>query len=158
MHDETQFPSPLRGGVRGGGREVPNHFARHLRHNLTDAERKLWNELRLLRNAGCHFRRQAPIGNYIADFACFRRRLVVEVDGGQHNFSDNEMADARRTAELAARGFKVLRFWNVDVFQNLEGVVDMIRNAVKLPTMYSYQDDEDLATPTPDPSQQGGGE
>src|SRR5439155_3794248 len=79
-------------------------------------------------------------------------------DGGQHNFSDNEMADARRTAELAARGFKVLRFWNVDVFQNLEGVVDMIRNAVKLPTMYSYQDDEDLATPTPDPSPQGGGE
>ena len=137
---------------------MSNLFARHLRRNPTDAESRLWHELRLLRGEGYHFRRQVPIGEYVADFACYRRRLVVELDGGQHGFPDNQAADAKRTADLQRRGFKVLRFWNVDVFQSLEGVVDMIRNAVGLPTMYSYQDDSDLATPTPSPSPQGGGE
>src|SRR5262249_42722446 len=146
------------GGVRGGGREMPSHFARYLRRNATDAERKLWQELRLLKEEGFHFRRQVPIAGYIADFACYRRRLVIELDVGQNNFPDREATDAKRTGELSAHGFKVTRFWNIDVFENLEGVVDMIRNAVGLQTLYSYETGEAGATPTPDPSPQGGGE
>jgi very-short-patch-repair endonuclease len=137
---------------------MPNQFARHLRRNQTDAERRLWHELRFLKSEGFHFRRQVPIGAYIADFACFRRRLIVELDGGQHNTPENRGADERRTKDLQNRGFRVLRFWNIDVFEGLEGVVDRIRNGVGLPTLYSYDNDVDLATPAPNPSPQGGGE
>jgi very-short-patch-repair endonuclease len=107
---------------------VPNHFARHLRRNATGAERILWQQLRLLKPEGYHFRRQVPIGDYIADFACYRKKcIIIELDGGQHSFPDREAGDKARTADLCARGFKIIRFWNVDVFTNLEGVVDQIR-------------------------------
>ena len=148
------FPSPLWGGVRGGGRVMPNHLARSLRHNATDAECILWQQLRLLRAEGRHFRRQAPIAGYVADFACHYPKLVIELDGGQHGEDRAMLRDAARSRVLAQHGYKVLRFWNNDVFEALEGVVDRIRFEVKLPTAFSYAG----ATPTPSPSPQGGGE
>ena len=120
------FPSPC-GEGQGWGSGIANRFARNLRRNATGAERTLWQQLRLLKAEGFHFRRQVPIGEQIADFACYRRRIVIELDGGHHSEPEHEAADALRTARLAARGFKVLRFWNVDVLQNLEGVIDSIR-------------------------------
>ncbi|HLF20974.1 MAG TPA: endonuclease domain-containing protein [Aestuariivirga sp.] len=135
-----------------------DRLARHLRNNATDAERKLWQELRLLKNGGKHFRRQVPIAGRIADFACHRCKLVVELDGGQHNESANVRADRARTDEIRRHGYRGIRFWNADIFGNLEGVVDMIRHAAGLATMYSYEDGLGGATPTPNLSPQGGGE
>jgi very-short-patch-repair endonuclease len=137
---------------------VVNLLARKLRNNATDAERKLWQELRLLKTEGVRFRRQVPIGKHIADFACHRFKLVVELDGGQHGSESGIAADALRTSDLAEYGFHVLRFWNSDVFEGLEGVVDRIRHEVHLPTINSYEMSPAGATPTPDPSPQGGGE
>lgn len=99
-------------------------FARYLRRTMTDAERVLWRVLRD-REAmrGCKFRRQHPVGPFVADSACLEARLLVEIDGGQHHES---VSDARRDAILRGKGFHVLRFWNNDVLQNLEGVCDMI--------------------------------
>ena len=96
--------------------------ARRLRRDATDAEKLLW---RTLREAcpGWRFRRQHPIGRRIADFACPAAKLVIELDGGQH--LDNGDDDAR-TAELAAFGYSVLRFWNNDVLANTEGVIQRI--------------------------------
>jgi very-short-patch-repair endonuclease len=107
---------------------VSKDFARNLRRNATGAERVLWQQLRLLKPEGYHFRRQVRIGEYVADFACYRNRIIIELDGGQHSYPAREAADVARTAKLAARGFRVIRFWNVDVFTNLEGVVDQIRS------------------------------
>ena len=95
--------------------------ARTLRKTPTDAERRLWARLRRRQLDDCRFRRQAPIGRYIVDFACFERRLIVEIDGGQHARRRN--ADAARTVWLERQGFKVLRFWNNDVLGNTDGVV-----------------------------------
>jgi len=95
-------------------------FSKHLRRRLTDAERLLWKALRNRQLNGDKFRRQVPIGNYVADFVCVEKHLVVEVDGGQH--LDNEK-DAERTVSLESKGFRVLRFWNNEVLQNLEGVL-----------------------------------
>ncbi|MFN0192679.1 MAG: DUF559 domain-containing protein, partial [Aestuariivirga sp.] len=103
--------------------------ARELRRNATDAERILWQQLRLLRERGFHFRRQAPIGKYIADFADFKSNTVVEVDGSQHLDSDY---DKTRDAWLKSQGFHVMRFWNADVLENLEGVTDTIHHALGL--------------------------
>ncbi|MEP7011615.1 MAG: endonuclease domain-containing protein [Acidobacteriota bacterium] len=96
--------------------------ARRLRHSMTDAERHLWRHLRLLA-LGVQFRRQVPIGNFIVDFACLRRRLVIEIDGGQHMESRKDEA---RDAWLRERGYRVLRFWNHEVLGNVEGVVAAI--------------------------------
>jgi len=122
-------------------------FARTLRNNATDAERLLWQQLRLLKSEGRHFRRQVAIDTYVADFACFYPKLVVELDGGQH--ADATAYDARRTAYLNGEGFQVLRFWNNDVFENLEGVVDRIRHALRLPTAFTYTHLMQSQTPTP---------
>ncbi|MGB5065912.1 MAG: DUF559 domain-containing protein, partial [Albidovulum sp.] len=90
--------------------------ARRLRSDPTPQERKLWRRLQELdRRIGTHFRRQAPVGPYIADFAEFGRRLVIEVDGGGHG----GRRDAARDAWFAAQGFSVLRFWNSDVDGNI---------------------------------------
>jgi len=102
-----------------------------MRHEPTDAERVLWQHLRYLTIDGSHFRRQATIGSYFADFACHRSRLVIELDGGQHNEARGIAADAKRTAELNARGYRVLRFWNNDVLSNVEGVMETIAAAVR---------------------------
>jgi very-short-patch-repair endonuclease len=103
--------------------------ARQLRKNLTDAERRLWARLRRRQLDGCQFRRQAPIGPYIVDFACFSRRLVVEVDGGQHALRMGQ--DAKRTAWLESQGFEVLRLWNNDVLANTDAVVGAVLDALR---------------------------
>jgi very-short-patch-repair endonuclease len=93
--------------------------ARELRLAMTDAERRLWSALRDRRLQRFKFRRQRPLGPYIVDFACIEHRLVIEADGGQH--ADNA-DDAKRTAWLECRGWRVLRFWNNDILTNTEGV------------------------------------
>jgi very-short-patch-repair endonuclease len=102
--------------------------ARRLRKEPTDAERKLWSALRQRQLTGFKFRRQVPIGDFVADFACLSQRLIIEVDGGQHD--TNREKDAARTAWLASRGYRVVRFWNNDVLANLDGVVRTILAAL----------------------------
>ena len=111
--------------------------ARELRKNSTDAERILWSELRDHKLKGIGFRRQVPIKNYIVDFACHAAKLVVELDGGQHFSDQSEQADAARSAVIEARGFKVLRFSNLDVITNRVGVLETIAAAVaeRAPTL-----------------------
>jgi len=101
--------------------------AKTLRRNSTDAERRLWCALRDRRLAGLKFRRQQPIGRYVVDFVCQERRLVIEVDGGQHGPD----VDAPRTAHLEGCGYRVLRFWNPDVLTRLEDVLATILAAVE---------------------------
>jgi len=91
-----------------------------MRRVATDAERKLWFLLRDRRLDGAKFRRQVPLGPYILDFVCFERRLVIEVDGGQHAESATDIA---RDARLRAEGFEIVRYWNNDVLGNPEGVL-----------------------------------
>jgi very-short-patch-repair endonuclease len=92
-------------------------FAPRMRKEPTEAERKLWWHLRhRLPLTGSHFRRQVQIGPYIADFACHKSKLVIEIDGGQHGSQTSE--DQARTARLEAEGYRVLRFWNNDVLRN----------------------------------------
>ena len=98
--------------------------ATRLRGAMTEAEKKLWYRLRLNQIGGYAFRRQVSIGHYVADFACLRKKLVIEVDGGQHDWQ--KAADDERTAELEARGYRVIRFWNNEVLQNTDGVVLVI--------------------------------
>jgi very-short-patch-repair endonuclease len=102
-----------------------------MRHEPTDAERVLWQHLRHLTVAGSHFRRQATIGPYFADFACHAAGMVIELDGGQHNEASGLTRDAKRTADLQARGYRVLRFWNNDVLGNVEGVMEAIAAALR---------------------------
>ncbi len=102
-------------------------FATALRNSATDAERALWKSLRGDSLNGLRFRRQFPLGIYIVDFVCFEVRLIVEVDGGQHAESAK---DAQRDAWLKSQGFQVLRFWNNEVLQNMEGVMQMIFKAI----------------------------
>jgi very-short-patch-repair endonuclease len=97
--------------------------AQALRRSMTDAERKLWSSLRARRLVGAKFRRQVPIGAYVADFLCHEARLVIEVDGGQHAESAR---DQRRDRWFNDNGFRVLRFWNNEVLGNLEGVLTVI--------------------------------
>lgn len=99
------------------------HSAKNLRKNMTDAERKLWMRLRNRGLRGFKFVRQQPVGPFIADFACRQANLIIELDGGQH--AENH-ADAHRTKALAEHGYEVLRFWNNDVLNNLDGVLQSI--------------------------------
>ena len=100
----------------------PTVLARTLRRRQTYAEARLWGELRTLRALGVRFRRQHPIGHYIVDFVCLEKKLVLEVDGGQHNEEPGNQQDAERTAWLESEGYRVIRFWNNDVFSNMDGV------------------------------------
>jgi very-short-patch-repair endonuclease len=102
--------------------------ARRLRADSTDAERILWRALRD-RLPDYKFRRQHPIGNRIADFACPEKKLVIELDGSQH--ADEIVADEKRTAELSAHGYRVIRFWNNDVMRDLTDVLDTIYHALE---------------------------
>ena len=99
-----------------------NRHARRLRRDATDAENLLWQSLRNRQLGGLKFRRQATVGRAIPDFVCAEKRLIVEVDGGQHS----EEADAARTAKLEALGCRVIRFWNNEVSENLDGVLERI--------------------------------
>lgn len=122
-------PSPLAGegaaSAAGEGRALK--LAKRLRSTMTEAETKLWQQLRAKRFEDFKFRRQVPIGPYIADFVCFARRLVVEVDRSQH---DGSAHDARRDAWMAAQGFRVLRFWNNSVLTAMDGTLLAIHDAL----------------------------
>ena len=96
--------------------------AKSMRRVMTDAELKLWNELRAHRLMGLGFRRQVPIGPYIVDFACAARSLIVEVDGSQHGEAEALERDGARTTYLEGRGWTILRFWNDDVLRDIDGV------------------------------------
>ncbi|MSO69441.1 MAG: endonuclease domain-containing protein [Alphaproteobacteria bacterium] len=110
------------------GRSLHREQARRLRRDSTDAERRLWKQLRDRKIAGAKFRRQVPIGPYIADFACLEVKLIVEVDGEQHA---EPGIDTVRTSFLEADGFRVLHLWNNDVMANIEGVVAVIERALR---------------------------
>src|SRR5215813_1337472 len=112
---------------------MADETARSLRKRMTPQEVKLWVHLRSWRKQGFHFRRQAPREGHIVDFVCLKHRLVVEVDGGQHNFDAHARRDAVRDSQLAAQGFRVLRFWNNEVDQNMEGVLTLIDDALRNP-------------------------
>jgi very-short-patch-repair endonuclease len=117
-------------------------FARQMRAQPTDAERVLWQRLRYdIALVGSHFRRQVLVGPFIVDFASRKAKIVIELDGGQHNWQ--QASDSSRQRQIEAAGYRVLRFWNNDVLGNLEGALTEIQSAL---------------TPTPDTSPQGGGE
>ncbi|MBM3133485.1 MAG: endonuclease domain-containing protein [Chloroflexi bacterium] len=105
-------------------------FARELRKNQTEAERFLWTRLRNQRLAGVKFRRQQPIGPYIVDFVSFESKVVIEIDGGQHNEQDALDRDTERTNYLEGRGYRVLRFWNNAVLTNIGGTLEKIRESL----------------------------
>jgi very-short-patch-repair endonuclease len=107
---------------------IQGKLQRTLRNQPTEAERRLWQYLRSRQLEGCKFRRQHPYGNYILDFVCLERKIVVEADGGQH--ADNLEYDQVRTLLLERAGFAVLRFWNNEIFNNIEGVIEVISNAL----------------------------
>ena len=102
--------------------------ARQLRTAMTDAERRLWQSLRLQQFDGYKFRRQHPLGHYVVDFVCLEAKLVVEVDGGQH--SERQDYDASRTEWLSQRGLRVVRFWNHEVMNDIEAVKAVIWEAL----------------------------
>jgi very-short-patch-repair endonuclease len=104
--------------------------ARSLRRDSTDAEQIIWNALRAHRLNEAAFRRQTPIGPYVADFVCHASGLVIELDGGQHFESEQMKRDVRRDTFLASKGFRVLRFNNHDVMANREGVLETIAAAL----------------------------
>jgi very-short-patch-repair endonuclease len=95
---------------------------------MTEAERKVWRMLRLGQINGHRFRRRVPLGRYIADFACHEARLIVEIDGGQHDAAMS--AEIERTRFLEREGYRILRFWNNEVLANLDGVHRMIADAL----------------------------
>jgi very-short-patch-repair endonuclease len=140
------IPSPLlgEGRVRGGVCESPRDFARGLRRRQTDAERRVWARLRDRRLLGVKFARQVPIGAYVVDFCCRERRLIVELDGGQHAMRADY--DAGRTAFLEGLGYRLLRFWDNDALGNTDGVLQRITEALS-PT---------YTRPSPRPSPQRG--
>jgi very-short-patch-repair endonuclease len=117
-------------------------FVKYLRANMTRAEWKLWYHLRRKAIGGLRFRRQYPIGDYIADFVCLPARLIIEVDGGQH--AEREREDAQRPAWLEGQGFRVIRFWNNEVMETMEHVIETIQREVRL-------------RPPPAPSREGRG-
>ena len=110
---------------------------------MTDAERRLWHVLRGRQMHGYKFRRQHPFLDFVLDFVCVDARLVLEVDGGQHG--ENEQADKARTKRLELAGFRVLRFWNNEVMENIEGVYEVVLQTLKEPH------------PHPDPPLEGEG-
>ena len=108
---------------------MANVTARRFRKQPTEAESRLWSALRHRAVDGHKFRRQVPLGPYVADFACLEKRIIVEVDGGQHS----AQGDRKRTTWLNENGYAVLRFWNNDVLSNTNGVLQTIRDALLVP-------------------------
>jgi very-short-patch-repair endonuclease len=107
---------------------VANERARNLRKNQTEMEIQLWRKLRRKQIKGIRFRRQVPIGPYIVDFFCPKLKMIIEVDGGRH--ASRRIADDKRTVWLEANGYSVLRFWNNEINENLDGVIEKITRAV----------------------------
>jgi Uncharacterized protein conserved in bacteria len=114
-------------------RDIPEQqrqFARRLRREMTDPERRLWHALRGKRFDGFGFRRQVPIARYIADFVCHGKRLVIELDGEQHGWDEKAERDVERTRVIEAEGYRVIRFWNFEVMQSFDVVLDRIWDAL----------------------------
>ena len=107
---------------------IQRENARRLRRNLTDAERRLWHLLRSRQLLHLKFRRQVPLGPWIADFVSYEHKIVVEADGSQHFDSEH---DKMRDIDLAARGFRVLRFWNNDILTNTNEVLERILETIE---------------------------
>ena len=120
----------------------PTMRSRELRANATDPERRLWAQLRARKVAGIRFNSQFPIGPFICDFVSRSAKLVIEIDGGQHNW--DAAADLARTRFIEARGFSVLRFWNNEVLENIEGVVATIERLLA-----------DMPSPSPSRKREG---
>jgi very-short-patch-repair endonuclease len=106
-------------------------FARLLRRKQTNAEKKLWRNLRSKQFEALKFRRQQPMGTYIVDFVSFEKKLVIELDGGQHNEKEAMEKDNERTMWLEDKGYRVLRFWNNEVMANIEGILEKISESMK---------------------------
>lgn len=151
QRSQLTSPSPSRGEGLGGGyspiarlySKQTLEYAKELRKNMTDAENTLWYYLRKKQLNGVKFRKQSPIGNYIVDFVSFEKKLVIELDGSQHLKQENLQYDKLRDEFINNAGFDILRFYNTDIFTNIEGVLDVIFNKV---------------APHPDPPPQGGRE
>jgi len=142
-------PSPD-GEGKGGviivmNKQIEN--SRYLRKNMTVQERKLWNIIRNRQFFGYRFRRQFSIGDYIVDFICREKKIIIEIDGSQHNENENISYDKLRTEYLNANGYKVIRFWNNEVDNNLSGVYEKLKQDF---------DVKDIITP-PQPSPSGAG-
>jgi very-short-patch-repair endonuclease len=120
------------GGVRGGGmrRQDLIPIAKRLRKNATEAEKHLWYILRS-KSMGVKFRRQAVIGRYVVDFVCFEKRLIIEVDGGQHCQNSKDII---RDQWLKSQGYDVMRFWNNEVLENLDGVFEVLEARLNSPS------------------------
>lgn len=103
-------------------------MARYLRRNQTNVEKIFWSMLRNRQVSGLKFRRQVPIGNFIVDFVCLDLKFIIELDGGQHAMAVKK--DIARTKYLESKGYKVIRFWNNEVIENLEGVFDTLTLAL----------------------------
>ena len=132
---DLNLPSPLEGeGARRADEGYAGRmlrFAKKLRREMTDVEKKLWSALRDRRFENFKFRRQVPIGNYIVDFVCQERKVIVELDGSQH---DGSVYDEQRDAWLESVGYKVLRFWNIDINQALDGTLLAILDGLRDPS------------------------
>ena len=124
------------------GYSRPTARSRELRANATEAERKLWTCLGSRKLNGARFNRQFPVGQFICDFVCREKRLVIEIDGGQH--AANTEYDERRTRFLQSQGYRVIRFWNSDVIDNLEGVLSVIGGTL-----------DDMPSPAPSRKREG---
>jgi adenine-specific DNA-methyltransferase len=118
--------------------------ARELRRSQTEAERNFWNRVRDRRLSGYKFRRQHPIGPFVVDFVCLDRRLIIELDGGQHALDVEE--DRKRSLFLESQGYTILRLWNNEVFENMEGVLQTVLSVLN------------EVTPSPRPSPPKSGE
>jgi very-short-patch-repair endonuclease len=143
------YPLPFAEGEGEGWGGVlldpQRRFARRLRNAATDAERRLWQGLRVRQVAGFRFNRQVPLGPYVVDFLCRKARLVVELDGSQH--IERSAYDLSRTLALQAMGFRVIRFWNDDVLLHTEDVLAEIHRQLA----------KSLTPPQPSPSPSANG-
>lgn len=108
-----------------------NLLARKLRKNQTPQECIMWNLLRNQQFKGLKFRRQYPIGDYIVDFVCKEIKLIIEIDGGQHNSEEGLVYDLERTKFLEEKGYKVIRFWNNEIDKNIDGVFDYLSQVIE---------------------------
>ena len=152
LHHPHPYPSPQGGGdprehptegmsempwSQAPAKPIPAHAATNgklLRRRLTESEKRLWWHLRhRLPIEGSHFRRQVPIGRYVADFCCLAERLIIEVDGGGHGHDAQIAHDARRTATLGAQGYRILRFTNAEVMRSIDAVLATIFAALSPP-------------------------
>jgi len=140
IRDEpTASPSPLilsflnnLGEIRLKEMEILTEAARQLRKRQTEAEKRLWFKLRDKQLKDVKFRRQEPIGSYVVDFVSFEKKLIIEIDGNPHRETQTRVNDKQRSLWLLQQGFKVLRFWNSEIENNLDKVVSKIKDSVKM--------------------------